>query len=77
MLSNNAIVGALIFILMVIGANAIMYGIARRMSRGGDVRWISAVKDGLSKSVKSPQSESMDELRQKVEQMNKNAKKEE
>ncbi|MGE5463892.1 MAG: hypothetical protein ACM3PS_11090 [Syntrophothermus sp.] len=77
MLSNNALVGALIFILMVLAANAIMYGIARRMSRGGDARWISALKQGLTKPMESQANKSMEELRQKVEQINKNAKKEE
>jgi hypothetical protein len=77
MLSNNALVGALIFILMILGANAILYGIARRMSRGGDVRWISALKQGLTRPMESRTNKSMDELRQKVEEINKNKKKEE
>jgi len=44
MISDNAVLGALIFIIMILGVNAVMYGIARRMTRGGDVRWISALK---------------------------------
>ena len=76
MLSNNALVGALIFIIMILGANALMYGIARSWAKGGDVRWISALKQGLTKPLESQRNKSMDELRQKMEQMNKNGKKE-
>ena len=76
MLSNNAIVGALLFIIMILGANALMYGIARSWAKGGDVRWISALKQGLTKPLESQRNKSMDELRQKMEQMNKSDKKE-
>ena len=76
MLSNNALVGALIFIIMILGANAIMYGIARNWAKGGDVRWISALKQGLTRPLESQRNKSMDELRQKMEQLNKNDKKE-
>ena len=72
MLSNNALVGALIFIILILGANAIMYGIARSMARGGDVRWISALKQGLTKPLESQRNKSMEELRQKMENLNKN-----
>ena len=54
MLSNNAIVGALIFIIMILGANAIMYGIARGMSRGGDVRWIVSPETGIDQTAGKP-----------------------
>jgi hypothetical protein len=77
MLSNNAVVGALIFIVMILGVNAIMYGIARRMSRGGDVRWISALKQGLTKPLESQHNKSMEELRQKMEKLEKNNEKKE
>ena len=72
MLSNNALVGALIFIILILGANAIMYGIARSMARGGDVRWISALKQGLTKPLESQRNKSMEELRHKMENLNKN-----
>lgn len=71
MISDNALAGALIFILMVLGANAIMYGIARRASKGRDARWISALKQGLTKPLESRSNKSMDELRQKMEELNK------
>lgn len=77
MLSNNALVGALIFIVLILGANAIMYGIARSMARGGDVRWISALKQGLSRPLESRRSKSMEELRQTVEKLDKTGEKKE
>jgi hypothetical protein len=75
--SNPVVVGALIFIVMIIGANLIMYGIARGWAKGGDSRWMSALKQGLSKPMDSEANRSMDELRQKIEELQKNDKKEE
>jgi hypothetical protein len=46
-----------------VGANFIMYAVARGATKGGNSRWISSLKDSLSKS--------MDELRQKVEELEK------
>lgn len=77
MISDNAIVGALVFIVMILGANFLMYGIARGWSKGGDTRWIDALKQGLTKPTDSQRNRSMDELRQKVDELSKNAKKEE
>jgi len=76
MLSDNALVGAIIFILMIVGANFLMYAIARGWAKGeGNARWIDALKQGLTKPMDSQRTKSMDELRQKVEEMNKNKKK--
>ena len=74
--SGNATVGALILIGLIIGANLIMYGIARGWARGGDSRWMSALKQGLSKPLESKANKEMDELRQKMEELQKNSKKE-
>jgi hypothetical protein len=77
MISDNAFAGAVIFILMILGANFIMYAIARGWARGGgNARWIDALKQGLTRPLDSQRNKSMDELRQKVEEMNKNSKKE-
>jgi hypothetical protein len=76
MLSDNALAGAVIFILIILGANFLMYAIARGWAKGGDARWIDALKQGLTKPLDSQRNRSMDELRQKVEEMNKNEKKE-
>lgn len=75
--SENAVIGALIFIGLIIGANFVMYAIARGATRGGDSRWISALKQGLSKPLDNQASKSMDELHQKMEELQKKDKKEE
>jgi hypothetical protein len=75
--SNHAVVGALIFIVLILGANFVMYGIARGWTKGGDSRWMSALKQGLSKPLDSQANKSMDELRQKMEELQQGKKKEE
>lgn len=75
--SANAVIGALIFIALIIAANFVMYAIARGATKGGDSRWISALKQGLSRPLDSQANKSMDELRQKMEELQKNSKREE
>lgn len=75
--SGNATVGALILIALVMGANLIMYGIARGWARGGDSHWMSALKKGLSKPLESQREKDMDELRQKMQELQKKDKKDE
>jgi hypothetical protein len=77
MISDNAIAGAAIFILMILGANFLMYAIARGWAKGGDARWIDALKQGLSKPLDSQRNRSMDELRQEMEKLQKNSEKKE
>ena len=77
MLSDNAVIGALIFIALIILANFVMYAIARGATKGGESRWISALKQGLSKPLDSQANKSMDELRQKMDELQKKSKKEE
>ena len=74
--SGDAVIGAVIFILLIAGANFLMYAIARGWAKGGDSRWMSALKDGLNKPLDSQANKSMDELHQKVEELQKNTKKE-
>ncbi len=76
MVSNNAIIGALIFVLTIVGANFLMYAIARGWAKGGDTRWIDALKQGLTKPMESDRNRSMDQLRQKMEELQKKDKKE-
>jgi hypothetical protein len=66
---NSPAIGLLIIILLVVGANFVMYALARGAARGGNSRWMSALKDSLSKPMDSPASKSMDELRQRVEEL--------
>jgi hypothetical protein len=67
--SNQAAIGLLIIILLVVGANFVMYAIARGAARGGKSRWMSALKDSLRKPMDSPANKSLDELRKRVEEL--------
>jgi len=70
--SDRALNGALIFIVLIVGSNFIMYLIARNWAKGGDSRWMSALKNSLSKPLNdSPASKSMDELRKRVDDLEK------
>lgn len=69
--SGNAAIGLLIIILLIVGANFIMYAIARGAARGGNSRWLSSLKDSLSKPMNTPANKSMDELRKRVEELEK------
>lgn len=75
--SGNAVVGALIFLGLIIGANLVMYAIARGATRGGGSSWISSLKQGLSKPLDSPANKSMDELHLKIKELQTGVKKEE
>lgn len=69
--SNQAAIGLLIIILLILGANLIMYAVARGAARGSNSRWTSALKDSLSKPLDTPATKSMDELRKRVEELEK------
>lgn len=66
---DSPAIGLLLIILLVIGANFAMYALARGAAKRGDSRWMSALKDSLSKPMNTPASKSMDELRKKVEEL--------
>ena len=67
--SSKAAIGLLIIILLIVVANFVMYAIARGATRGGNSRWMSALKDSLSKPMDTPANKSMDELRKRVEEL--------
>ena len=69
--TNQAAIGLLIIILLIVGANFVMYAIARGAARGGNSRWMSALKDSLSKPMDTPANQSMEELRKRVEELEK------
>jgi len=73
---NQAAIGLLIIILLIVGANFVMYAIARGATRGGNSRWMSAMKDSLSKPMNTEANKSMDELRKRVEELEKKKDKE-
>jgi len=75
--ADSAILAALIFILLIIGSNFVMYAIARGAAKGGDSRWMSALRDSLNKPLQGSSNKSMDELRKRVEEIEKNKRKDE
>lgn len=70
--SDRVLIAALLFILLIIGSNFVMYAIARGATKGGDSRWMSALRDSLKKPLEGSSSKPMDELRKRVEELEKN-----
>lgn len=71
---NKAVIGALLFIFMVIGANFVMYGIARGAARSGNKNFFETI--GKSFNAAQKKEDSMDELRRKLEELEKGRKEE-
>jgi hypothetical protein len=69
---DSALIAALIFILLIIGANFVMYAIARGAAKGGSSHWMSALRDSLNKPLDGSSNKAMDELRKKMEDLEKN-----
>lgn len=72
--SDRLIIGALIFIVLIVGINAAMYGIVRSMTKGGDSKWMISIRKTLNKPLENPTNKSMDELRKKIEELEGNKK---
>jgi len=70
--SDRAVIAALIFILLIILSNFVMYAIARGATRGRGSNWISTLRDSLNKPRQGSSDSSMDELRKRVEELKKN-----
>ena len=68
---DSPAIGLLIIILLIVGANFVMYAIARGATRGGNSHWMSSLKDSLSKPLNTPANKSMDELRKRLEELEK------
>ena len=75
--SNKVVIAALLFIVLIIGSNFVIYVIARSWAKGGDSRWMSALKDSLSKPLENSTNKSMDELRKQIAELENKKKKEE
>ena len=67
--NDRIIIGALLFIILIVGINLAMYGIVRGMTRGGESNWMSAIRKSLNKPLEGPANKSMDELRKKMEEL--------
>jgi len=70
--SDSALIAGLIFILLIIGANFVMYAIARGAAKGGDSHWMSALRNSLNKPLEGSSNKAMDELRKQMEDLEKN-----
>jgi hypothetical protein len=68
---DSPALGLLIIILLIVSANFVMYAVARGATRGSNSRWISSIKDSWSKPMNTPANKSMDELRKRVEELEK------
>ena len=73
--NERVLLAALIFIVLVVGSNLLIYVIARGAIKRGDSRWMSALKDAISKPMEGSSSRSMDELHRKVEELGKKGEK--
>ena len=74
--SNKLAIAALLFIVLIVGINFAMYVIARGAAKGGDSRWLGALRDSLSKPMEGSSNKSMDELRKQIEALENKKKKE-
>jgi len=70
--TNKAVIGALVFIILVIGANFIMYAIARGAVNSKEKGFLETITKSLGTSMKK--DDPMDELRQKIEELEKGKK---
>lgn len=66
---NKIAIAALLFIVLIVGINFAMYAIARGAAKGGESRWMGALRDSLSKPLEGTSNKSMDELRKQIEEL--------
>lgn len=71
--ANKAVIGALLFIILVIGANFVMYAIARGWAKSNQKSFLETLGKSLNTSTQK-KDDSMDELRQKMEELKKDKK---
>jgi len=71
--NEKAVIGALLFILLIIGANFVMYAIARGAARSNQKGFLETISKSLNTSTQKKDT-SMDELRQKIEELEKGKK---
>lgn len=72
--TNKALIGALIFIVLVVGANFIMYAIARGAARSNQKSFLEMLSQSLKTSPKKMEG-SLDELRRKMQELEEDKKK--
>jgi hypothetical protein len=69
---NKAAIGALLFLVMILGANFLMYGIVRGWAKPGNKNFLEAL--GQSFNAARKKEDPMDELRRKMEELEKGKK---
>jgi len=67
--SNRLAIAALLFIVLIVVINVAMVAIARGATKNDDSRWMSALRNSLSKPMDSSSNKSMDELREKMREL--------
>ncbi len=72
--TNKALIGALIFIILVAGANFVMYAIARGAARSNQKSFLETLSQSLNASPKK-KDESLDELHRKIQELEEGKKK--
>jgi len=70
--TDKAVIGALLFIVMVVGANFVMYGIARGAANSKQKGFWETIGKSLNTSTKK--NDDMEELRRKMEELKKDGK---
>ncbi len=71
--TNKAVIGALLFILLVVGANFVMYAIARGAAKSNQKSFLETISKSLNTSSQKKDT-SMDDLRQRIEELEKGKK---
>ena len=71
--ANKAVIGALLFLVLIIGANFVMYAIARGAARSNQKSFLETISKSLNTSTQKKDN-SMDELRRKMEELEKDKK---
>jgi hypothetical protein len=69
---NKAVIGALLFIVMVVGVNFVMYAIARGAANSKQKSFWEMIGKSLNSSTKK--NDEMDELHRKMEELKKGGK---
>jgi hypothetical protein len=71
--SDKAVIGAVLFIVLVFGANFVMYAVVRGAARPNQKNFLETLGRSLNASNQKKDN-SLDELRQKVEQLKRGKK---
>jgi len=69
--TDSVLIGALIFIILILGSNFVMYVIARNWAKDGDSGWMKTFNDAISKRPENKSDKAMDELRKRMEEFEK------